>query len=177
MKYKDIKRYFKPYGIVAHRKSTINNAFASAIAPHDEFEDTHVRDAITRLGQDPDNDLMCVYCEAVAQTWDHVFGTVQDGVFSGYGHRLGNLLPCCKSCNSAKGKKNWNEFLNSKVNLSKEDKRARTEIIKKYLTQYPVSDVVTECDQYRELLTIKDQILELMKKADDIAIKLRATRT
>jgi len=106
-----MRSHLKPYVIVARRKTTINHAFAAAIAPSDEYTDESVREAIVFLGQDPDQPLRCAYCGDSAKTWDHVFATVKDSHFSGYGHRLGNLLPCCKPCNSAKGNKNWRSYL------------------------------------------------------------------
>ena len=77
MHYSSIKAHLKPYGIVARRATTIHHAFAAAIAPHDDYVDECVRHAVELLGQDPDSDLRCVYCDAMAQTWDHVFATVK----------------------------------------------------------------------------------------------------
>jgi len=76
MRYTGIKEHLKPYSI-ASRKSTIAYAFASAIAPHDEFDDEKVREAIVWLGQDPDSDLRCAYCDSGAKSWDHVNGIVK----------------------------------------------------------------------------------------------------
>jgi 5-methylcytosine-specific restriction endonuclease McrA len=105
MRFPDIRRYLKPYSIVASRTTTVNHAFAASIAPSDTYEAAKVREAVVALGQDADADLVCVYCGAEAETWDHVHATVKDKAFSGHGHRLGNLLPCCKPCNSKKGNK------------------------------------------------------------------------
>ena len=110
MHYSTIRSHLKPYVIVARRRTTINHAFAAAIAPSDEYVADTVREAMQALGQDSER-LLCVYCSAPAQTWDHVFATVKNSNFSGHGHRLGNLLPCCKPCNSAKGNKNWRLFI------------------------------------------------------------------
>ncbi|MBI3283263.1 MAG: hypothetical protein HYZ65_00215 [Burkholderiales bacterium] len=70
MRYSDIKRHLKPYGIVARRKTTINHAFAAAVAPCDEFDDQRIQKAIGLLGQDSGSDLICVYCNEPAETWD-----------------------------------------------------------------------------------------------------------
>ena len=101
VRYRSVEKHLQPYVILSRRRTTINHAFASAIAP---FDDGRIREAVETLGQDPDADLRCAYCDKQAETWDHVFATVRDSRFSGHGHRLGNLLPCCKACNSAKGK-------------------------------------------------------------------------
>ena len=105
MRYKDIRRYLKPYSMVASRATTINHAFAACIAPCDKYDEEVMRKAIIALGQDPDSDLLCVYCGDEAETWDHIHATVREKKFSGHGHRIGNLLPCCKTCNSKKGNK------------------------------------------------------------------------
>jgi hypothetical protein len=114
VRYSSIRIHLRPYNIVARRATTINHAFAAAIAPSDAYEEARIREAIRLLGQDPDTDLMCVYCDAPAKTWDHVFATVKQTKFSGFGHRLGNLVPCCKPCNSEKGNKPWDTFLRSR---------------------------------------------------------------
>jgi 5-methylcytosine-specific restriction endonuclease McrA len=174
MRYTDIKRHLKPYGIVASRKTTINGAFAAAIAPCDSFEDSRVREAISALNQNPDTELLCVYCGASAETWDHVFAIVKDSKFSGYGHRLGNLLPCCKPCNSKKGNKDWRQFLLSLPSQSSDDQAKRSAVIEAYLKKYIVHDPLPERDtEYLELEKLKTEIIKLMSQADDLAQKIR----
>ena len=116
MKKDSIKRHLSPYSIFKKRATTINHAFASALAEYEEYNESRVTDAIRALGQDPDSHLDCVYCDKPAETWDHVFGLVIAKEYSGYGHVLGNLVPCCKDCNSKKGNKNWKDFLREKPN-------------------------------------------------------------
>ena len=89
----------------------------------------------------PDEDLACAYCGVKAQTWDHVYATVRDTHFSGFGHRLGNLLPCCKSCNSSKGNKDWNLFF-SELELSPDLHLGRKERITAHLACYFVQDLI-----------------------------------
>jgi len=134
MRYISIRKHLRPYEIVAHRRTTINHAFASAISPNDEYDDGRVRAAIRALGQNPETELSCVYCGQPAQTWDHVFATVKKSEFSGYGHRIGNLLPCCKPCNSAKGNKNWRKF------LEEGQRDDLIPVIDAYLKQYAAID-------------------------------------
>ena len=57
----------------------------------------------------------CAYCGESANTLDHIFGLVNDKVFSGYTNDISNLLPCCSSCNSSKGKNDWDKWINSKT--------------------------------------------------------------
>jgi 5-methylcytosine-specific restriction endonuclease McrA len=175
MRYADIKRHLKPFSICNRRKTTINHAFASAVAPCDIFDDETVRTAIQLLGQNPDEDLKCVYCDRPAETWDHVFATVKASVFSGAGHRLGNLVPCCKPCNSSKGSKRWDLFLRT-LHPEAPKLAAKISAIQSYLDRFFVEDVPpADLPEYRELLKIKSEILDLMVRADTLAAKIRVT--
>jgi len=49
---------------------------------------------------------LCVYCGEVADTWDHIVALSCGGV-----NFCWNLVPCCKSCNSRKQRKDVWEFL------------------------------------------------------------------
>lgn len=173
MRYTDIKRHLQPYMIVSRRRTTINHAFASAVAPCDEYSDARVREAIWQLGQNPDDELECVYCGAVAETWDHVYATVKDSQFSGHGHRIGNLLPCCKPCNSAKGNKAWDVFLGS-IDISSHERGNRSAKIAAYLAKHHVLDSTpTEDPDYAELSRIKAEVISLLARADELAHKIR----
>jgi hypothetical protein len=173
MRYHDIKRHLKPYAIVTLRKTTINHAFASAIAPCDDYDEGRVRKAIEDLGQDEGKDLDCVYCGNSAETWDHVFATVKQSEFSGHGHRLGNLLPCCKPCNSKKGNKSWEDYL-SALNQPEEDISARRVLIGEYLSKHKVLDPLpVNHPDYKALDEIKVQVLALLARADELPARIR----
>ena len=173
MHYSSIRSHLKPYVIVARRKSTISHAFAAAIAPSDVYNEDQVRVAMTELAVNPDEDLMCAYCGNKAQTWDHVYATVRDTHFSGFGHRLGNLLPCCKSCNSSKGNKDWERFL-SELALNPELHLARKQKITAHLARYYVQDSIpNHLPAYEHLLNIKLQVMDLLAQADELAKIIR----
>jgi hypothetical protein len=174
MKIESIKYHLQAYSIMRKRQTTINHAFASAIAPNDNYNQELIEEAVKMLGQDPKADLHCMYCGELAETWDHVFGLVKDYQFSGYGHVIGNLLPCCKKCNSEKGNKNWVEFLNTKTTSA-----SRTKMLSAYFNKY--LPTIIDYDRIKKLCPaeinklqkIKDNIFELMKEADVIAAKVR----
>lgn len=171
MNYSSIRTHLKPYVIVARRKTTINHAFAAAIAPSDEYSEEYIREAMSALGQDPDQELLCAYCGAPAQSWDHVFATVKNSNFSGHGHRLGNLLPCCKPCNSAKGNKDWLVYL---AKLNQPNQPERISLISAYLAKYSVSDQIPkQSPEYQRLTEIKSQVLALLEEADSVAKIIR----
>lgn len=52
MRYRDIRRYLKPYSMVSSRTTTINHAFAASIAPNDNYDEEKIRGALIVLGQD-----------------------------------------------------------------------------------------------------------------------------
>ena len=174
MKIKSIKRHLQEYSIFGKRGTTINHAFASAIAPCDIWDEKVISEAIKVLKQNPENDLICVYCGEFAETWDHVFGLVKNFKFSGYGHVVGNLVPCCKQCNSQKGNKKWFDFINTKPNSSK-----RVKILEDYFKKYPpsttdYSNIENIClNELNQLENIKEKIFKLMKEADIVATKIR----
>jgi hypothetical protein len=173
MRFTDIKRHLLPYGIYQRRKTTINHAFAAAIAPNDEFDTETVKRAIRLLGQNPDEELLCVYCDAAAETWDHVFATVSQSVFSGAGHRVGNLLPCCKPCNSKKGNRPWKDYICTRE-AAGQRREQRIDIVSRYLGELFVTDTIpANLPEYDRLQKLRAEILGLMREADGVAASIR----
>jgi 5-methylcytosine-specific restriction endonuclease McrA len=179
MKRQSIRQHLQPYSILNRRRTTINHAFASALAPYDTYDDAQVSQAIRDLGQDPDADLTCFYCDKrLAETWDHVFGLVKDEQYAGFGHMLGNLVPSCKECNSAKGNRGWQEFLEIAI-PDKENRSAKITRIHHYLELYlpdrfgyeQIFELFPE--EVKEFEATRTSILSLMRKADEIAESIR----
>ncbi|RYG94987.1 MAG: hypothetical protein EON58_15115 [Alphaproteobacteria bacterium] len=177
MRIKSITTHLRPYIMLARRRTTINHAFAAAVAPSDLYDASRAATAMRALGLDPDDDLECAYCGAIAETWDHVFATVKDSRFSGHGHRLGNLLPCCKLCNSKKGNKSWQTHLSS-VSMSDDKRAERFKAISDYVSRYAVEDQVSANSADHERLDeIRQQVLALLEEGDRIAARVRAATT
>ncbi len=173
MKAKSIAAHLRPYVMLVRRRTTINHAFAAAVAPSDTYDEATVAGAIRTLGMDPEKDLRCAYCHGSAETWDHIFATVKDSRFSGHGHRLGNLLPCCKPCNSAKGSKPWQTYLLS-LPMTDPERDARTSAISNYIATYGTDDAhVAASDDHERLDAIRLQVLELLAEGDLLAAKIR----
>jgi hypothetical protein len=159
--------------MVASRRTTINHMFAAAVAPHDAHDEARLSEALLQLGNDPDADLLCGYCGQSAETWDHIFATVRDSRFSGFGHRLGNLLPCCKPCNSRKGNKSWQAHLES-LRMPEPERIKRAELISNHINLYGLKEPeVSSTALHQRLDGIRLQILQLMEEADEIAAQLR----
>jgi hypothetical protein len=172
-----IRFHLANYSIHQKRVTTINHAFASAIAPVDKYDSARLDAALRLLNQEPDGDLCCVYCRMPAETWDHLVGLVKNGNLNGYGHQLGNLVPCCKRCNSKKGAKDWIEHLRSEVPEDAEFER-RQMLISSYLRKYasPADSKRAEeksPDKWNRYCQIKNEIIQLMKEADTLTEELR----
>jgi hypothetical protein len=138
----------------------------------DAYDDEKIDKALRLLGEDPERDLNCIYCGHPAETWDHVIATVKNGKYSGYGHQIGNLVPCCKDCNSKKGNKDWKTFLNSKrpseiiepiVTKRMED---YINLSKSNFESYMDEDIAREILKLDE---IKEKVFLLLKEGDHCA--------
>lgn len=173
MRIKSIAAHLRPYIMLARRRTTINHAFAAATAPSDSYDEEVVADALRGLGMDPKSDLLCAYCHEDAETWDHIFATVKDSRFSGHGHRLGNLLPCCKPCNSRKGNKPWEIHLSS-LPMSDEEREARAKAITQHIDRHGTDEQVFDSPERKRLDDIRLQVLDLLAEGDRLAAKIRA---
>ena len=93
---------------------------------------------------------------------------------------IGNLLPCCKRCNSEKGNKNYKDFLLGKTGNKKQaEERIKkiTAYIQKYIPEeLSYEEIKNRCpeeiDKYEKL---KDEIFSLMREADSVATAIRGT--
>lgn len=172
MKLESIKTQLKPYIILEKRKTTINHAFASAIAPHDYYNKEKLIKAINLIGQDSEN-LKCFYCDKPAETWDHIYGLVKNSEFSGYGHVIGNLLPCCKNCNSKKGNRDWKYFLEKKGGdkVNEKIKMLNNYFKKNHLKKIDYNKICPK--EIEKLDNIRYKIFKLFEDADKISKKIR----
>jgi hypothetical protein len=179
MRASSIQRHLRPSTIMG-RKSTFSSAFASALAPHDNYSEAAVFEAIRDLDQDPNAELECVYCGTEAATWDHVFGRVVKGEFSGHGHRIRNLVPCCRECNESKGSKHWHKFIEIR---NPDNKAVRIERMKRFLRDTNVQSINTESmghevtAELTQFLAIRSQVFDLMAEADRLAVIIRQKAT
>jgi len=177
VKKEDIKRHLKTYSVYNKRRTTINHAFASAIAPSDDFNEEKMNEALRFLGQYPNEDLKCVFCNDEAETWDHLVGLVKNGELRGYGHQVGNLVPCCKKCNSKKGSKEFDKFINEYDKIYF-DKTELIELLLQYQRKF-AKEINLELlknkspNEYNDFQEVKKEIFNLMEKADVLAEKLR----
>jgi hypothetical protein len=65
-------------------------------------------------------DLSCAYCDGAAEEWDHINPVNEKRWFSGWGHRIRNFAPCCRSCNGRKDKcGTWRGYLQERLSEAK----------------------------------------------------------
>jgi hypothetical protein len=181
VKLADIKPHLRPYLIVQRRKTTINHAFASALAPCDDYDEARLARAMALLGQENLNDLRCVYCGKEAETWDHLVGLVHRSQLHGYGHQIGNLVPCCRACNSRKGNKDWQAFLLSAIPDAVKRQQVK-ELLANYLRTFAAEVDLRQTQErypseWQRYNQIKDEIITLMAEADKLAERLRVKIT
>lgn len=162
------------------RKTTVNHAFASALSPSDEYDEDVIKSALNSLEQKDLKQLSCVYCESKAHTWDHLENLVKAGELNGYGHQIGNLVPCCRDCNSKKGGKPFNDFINADKRLTEIEKsnligRLKTHLALAKPIQPPNLNVEGQ-EALTNFRALQAQILGLMKEADKHAQILRLQR-
>lgn len=177
MRLKSIKTHLRPYSIVQKRKTTVNNMFASALAPCDPYDVQQLTLAMEALGQSDLDNLVCVYCGKAAQTWDHLVALVRNSELHGYGHQIGNLVPSCKACNSLKGNREWRDFLHATMPDPTQRERLEAALeahVTTYATAVDLSRPQTEYPvQWQRYAEIRQQILQLMEEADRLADQLR----
>lgn len=99
------------------RKSSITNAFVSAIIPVIVPTHNEIEKALRILGTEP-HDVRCAFCGDKASEWDHLRPLVLNRRPTGYISEIGNLVPACGKCNQSKGNKPWRGWMLSAARLS-----------------------------------------------------------
>lgn len=176
---KSIKSHLKPYSIEKKRRTTIAHAFASALAPSDTYDKKEIEEALERLGQTNLKKLACVYCGKSAQTWDHLTNLVKAGEFNGYGHQIGNLVPCCRDCNSSKGSLAFEKYVDGLALKAeeKDDLKDRLRDHQKLAKEVDSAKATAEeIKLLKEFRAIQDKVLKLLEEGDKCAQKIRNIR-
>lgn len=178
-----MKKYLRPFRILS-RWTTFNGAFQLALAVHEKYDESKVGRLLKALDQEPKDILRCVYCGEPARTWDHLFNNVKQGRFSGYGNRIFNLVPACRSCNERKGPKHWKVFLSqvgnerADVDIQKVASRLAAVEALDDGERYPWSRISGRCPElaakYEELISdVRSKLQELDAVASAIREEVR----
>lgn len=98
------------------RSSTISNAFAISVTPYITPTDVEVKASYDSLKI---KEGQCAYCLGESTGKDHLKPLVRDGLPTGYITSIKNLVPCCSSCNSSKGAKEFSDWYLSEKNIKR----------------------------------------------------------
>jgi len=99
---------------------------------------------------------------------------VSSSEFTGVGHRLRNLVPCCSRCNTRKGKKNWRDYLNGLSQpASIRNKRAKRIAAHVKGCKKDSSKAWKNFPEYKRLQATRNKILKLMEEGDRLAETIR----
>ena len=96
------------------RSSTISNAYAISITPYITPTDIEVEKSYATLQI---KEGQCAYCLGECTGKDHLKPLVRNGMPTGYITSIKNLVPCCSSCNSSKGAKEFSQWYLSSENI------------------------------------------------------------
>jgi hypothetical protein len=92
------------------RKTSITNAFVSAIIPVVRPTTEEILEALKILGMTPSS-VECIYCGDKCNAWDHLRPIVVGRRPTGYISEIANLVPACQPCNSSKGNSQWKQWM------------------------------------------------------------------
>jgi len=104
------------------RKSSITNAFVSAIIPVKPPGLDEIEEALRVLEMDP-SDVRCAYCGDKATEWDHLRPLVLARRPTGFITEIANLVPSCGKCNQSKGNKDWRDWMKGSAKFSPAGRR------------------------------------------------------
>lgn len=169
-----------PQTMVA-RKSTLTNAFVSALIPSFAPTVEEIDEALGVLGLDP-FDLRCSYCGGSWHTWDHLRPLVTKCKPTGYVTEIANLVPSCSPCNSSKGASPWKKWMFGKAKGSPLARRiADLESRADRLTHFenwrkPIKvdfEAVLGARDWNNYWSLHDAVISDMKAAQQVANSLR----
>jgi hypothetical protein len=163
------------------RKSSITNAFVSALIPAIEPTTEEIAEALRILGMSPD-DVRCAYCGDKSTEWDHLRPLVVNRRPTGYISEIANLVPACGKCNQSKGNKNWLKWMMSDAphaparrgiaDLPERVERLRAYESWRHVVPVPFEQIVGE-DAYRHYWERLDAAIEMMRQCQQVATILR----
>jgi hypothetical protein len=164
------------------RKSSITNAFVSALIPVIKPTPAEIAEALKLLGMTVDN-IRCAYCGDRSTQWDHLRPLVVDRRPTGYISEIANLVPACGTCNQSKGNSYWFDWMMSRtaphspVRRGVPDLEERIARLRAYEAWRPVQPVPFESivgqAAYSDYWARMDRSIEYLRKCHDVAVTLK----
>jgi len=164
------------------RKTSITNAFVSAIIPTVRPSVDEIGEALSILGMDP-ADVRCAYCGDKASEWDHLRPLVVKRRPTGFISEIANLVPACGKCNQSKGNSPWREWIHGKAKLSPtgrgvpniSERISRLEAYERWRapTRVEFESIVPQ-EAWARYWALCEQVIEDMRRCQEVADALRA---
>jgi hypothetical protein len=164
------------------RKSSITNAFVSAIIPVVAPTHQEIEQALHILGMDY-QDVRCAYCGDKASEWDHLRPLVLQRRPTGYVSEIANLVPACGKCNQSKGNKPWRDWMLCKAKHSPSgrglegiaDRIARLEAYGQWKSPMQVNfEAILGRDQWERYWSMCEAVIQELRGCQEVADSLRA---
>ncbi|HZZ28900.1 MAG TPA: HNH endonuclease [Pirellulales bacterium] len=163
------------------RKSSITNAFVSAIIPLIPPSLDEIEYALAVLKMDP-RDVRCAYCGNLCTEWDHLRPLVIKRRPTGYISEIANLVPACGKCNQSKGNKQWRDWMLSNAKHSPTGRKladvtARSERLasfEKWRTPTRVDfEAIIGCDKWEQYWRLCEDVVAELHRSQEVADQLR----
>ena len=163
------------------RKTSITNAFVSAIVPVVRPTDEEILEALKILGMTVDS-VECIYCGDKCNAWDHLRPIVVGRRPTGYVSEIANLVPACQPCNSSKGNSNWKEWMlgeapqspRSRLVAGLDDRVAQLGAYERWRTPTVVDfEAIFGREAYEEYWRELDRVIAELERSQVIADALR----
>jgi len=164
------------------RKSSITNAFVSAIIPTIPPSIDDIEQALTILGIQP-TDVRCAYCGDRATEWDHLRPLVLNRRPTGFISEIHNLVPSCGKCNQSKGNKPWRKWMLSKAKYSPmgrnigdiHDRIARLEAYEAWRSPTRVDfETIVGRDEWESYWKLCEDVISELHRCQGVADSVRA---
>lgn len=166
------------------RKTSITNAFVSAIIPVIRPSAHDIHEALCVLGMDA-ADVRCAYCNDKATEWDHLRPLVVKRRPTGFISEIANLVPSCGKCNQSKGNSAWSEWmLNGSAKLSPTGRglsniHERIALLDAYehwrVPRWVDFDAIIAPETWQHYWSLCEQVIEDMRRCQEFANAIRAT--
>jgi hypothetical protein len=164
------------------RKTSITNAFVSAIIPIVPPTAEEIAEALEVLGMTVET-VTCIYCGDKCNAWDHLRPLVVGRRPTGYISEIANLVPACQPCNSSKGNSQWRKWMigtapRSPTTRGVAEMRARIDKLEAYERWRRPTHVdfaaILGREAYEEYWQELDRIIGEMERSQTLANRHRA---
>jgi hypothetical protein len=163
------------------RKTSITNAFVSAIIPSVRPSAEEIDESLRILGMEP-SDVRCAYCGDKPTEWDHLRPLVVKRRPTGFISEIANLVPACGKCNQSKGNKPWRDWMLSNAKLSPTgrglpniaERVSRLEAYERWRTPTKVDFAsIIPSDSWERYWSSCEQVNEDMRRCQEVADLIR----